>query len=196
MGWDPTTAALLSAGITAVVALLAVVVQQRFETHRTELIWRRSQESDQGERLRDWNVRRVEETRDQLIDLLDEFGEAIKGPNWIPHRKEGRTRKRLLANAALVGDVDAIEATARAIGGVLRKVPSGRLRRAYWSFAWPFDATDRAALEEARGSLLNALERQQENVLKDAELPVLTVEEIQDAIDRSGMQVELDRLGL
>jgi hypothetical protein len=196
MVWDPTTAALIGAGISAVVAIVAVVVQQLFETRRTESTWRRMQEGDRGSRLRDWNVRRIEATRDQLIDLLDEFSDTIKGPRWIPRLSRGKTRKQLLANAALVGDVDAIEATAHAIGGILRKVPSGRLRRAYWAIEWPFDATDRAALEVARGSLLNALERQQENVLNDAELRVLSVGDIQAAIQRSGLQAELDRLGL
>jgi hypothetical protein len=196
MVWDPTTAALLGAVISGVVAIVAVVVQQRFESRRTDSTWLRTQESDRRSRLREWNLRRIEETRNQLIDLIDEFSDAIKGPRWIPRLGRGRTRRQLLANAALVGDVDAIQTTAHAIAGILGKVPSGRIHRAYWAISWPFDAADRAALEEARGALLNALERQQENVLRDSTLHVLSVADIQAAIDRSGLQAELDRLGL
>jgi len=130
-------------------------------------------------RIRAWNVRRIEQTRQQLVALTDGFLALMDKDLARATALLRRQHEPPLANARLLGDVEALRMAAAAVArtqGVLQGNPI--LRNLQLAAINPFTDEDRAAMFGARAGILNALERQQERVLRDEPLVELTAEQI------------------
>ncbi len=130
-------------------------------------------------RVREFNVRRIEDTRAQLTAIADAFLAIMDKRMAVAQSRLDEVNTPLLANARLVGDRDALAALARAVVEVAAAFPSNWLSRAFAMLAKsPFTADHRSAMQDARSGVLNALERQQIRALRDEPLLELTAEEI------------------
>lgn len=132
-----------------------------------------------GTRVREWNIRRVEDTRAQLAAIADGFLALMEKDLDTGKAHFARMNLPLLANARLVGDLDALAVLARAVVTTASVVEGHPLLRAIrLAVTNPFRDEHRAAMRDARAAILNALERQQERALRDQPLLELTPEEV------------------
>lgn len=154
-------------------------------------------ERDTRARVREWNITRIEETRRQLIAFNDGFAAILDRDNRRATALVEQTRGYLLANAALLGEMDAVKAQIGALTGIMEKIPAGWLRtRMTLALAWPFDKSDRERLDQARLLMLTALERQQDRALRDQPLVLLEPDDMKRELDIAGVEAEMERLSL
>ena len=130
-------------------------------------------------RVRDFNIRRIEDTRAQLTAIPDAFLALMDMRVAVAQAKFNEVNAPLLANARLVGDREALAALARAVVDTAASLPTNWITRTFAMLAKsPFTADQRSAMQDARSGVLNALERQQVRALRDEPLLELTAEEI------------------
>ncbi len=130
-------------------------------------------------RIREWSVRRIEDTRTQLVAVTDGFLALMEKDVSLAQQHFKRMNQPLLANARLVGDVESLTATARAIVSTISVLKGNRLLVAVrLATTNPFRDEDREAMRDARAGILNALERQQERALRDEALIELTADQV------------------
>ena len=186
--------ATLLVGVAAAVGAVASLIVQAVLEGRRRADERRFQKSlARDARIREWNVRRIEETRIQLTGMLDGFLYILDREPNRARKKIEETRRNLLANAALVGDIAAIRSSATAVAQIVARIPGSRLQQMVtMTFAWPFTQVHRDALDSARSEVLRALERQEERVLADEPPLLLDPELINEAL--TGLEEQLSRL--
>jgi hypothetical protein len=165
---------------TAVGIVLTPLVAAGIAILATRLEARRGDERARRERLRDWNVRRIEQTRTQLAGLLDGLLDLVSGSatSQTVVAMNEKSRDYLLASFSLVGDVAAIRQALEIAAALMDKMPPpGPLRRVRtglrMTLSSPFTASDRAAIDEARAALVQALNTQQERALRDEDIIVV-----------------------
>ena len=130
-------------------------------------------------RVREWNVRRIEDTRTQLIAVTDGFLALMEKDVPSAQQHFRQMNQQLLANARLVGDLESLAATARAVVSTTSVLKGNRLLIAVrLATTNPFRDEDREAMRNARAGILNALERQQERALRDEALVELTADQV------------------
>ncbi len=146
-------------------------------------------------RVREWNIRRVEDTRTQLVAIADGFLALMEKDLATGRAQFAQMNVPLLANARLVGDIDALAALARAVVSTASVVEGHRLFRAIrLAVTNPFHDEHRGAMRDARAAVLNALERQQERALRDQPLIELTPDEIASIPEFARASVTVDEV--
>jgi hypothetical protein len=159
----------VAGGLVSLVTALALSIFQR----------RLDEAGHRADRIREYNLQRIDDTRRQLIGMLDGIAAALDKDTDRSRRLLEAANDQLFANARLVGDLDALTSAAHALVLIQEPIAEGKVRKAVQlAFTNPWNDRHRDALHAARSSILSALDLQHERVLKDQELRVLTVEEI------------------
>jgi hypothetical protein len=140
---------------------------------------RLDRQDHQEDRVRDHNLRRINETRMQLVSMLDGIAAALDKDSGKAQRLLAQADDQLFANARLVGDVEALAAAAEALVRIQLPVREHPVAVAVQlAVSNPWSQEDRDALRDARTKVLSALEQQQERALRDEPLVVLSTEQI------------------
>jgi hypothetical protein len=172
--------ALVGVAITAASGIVGAIVGARIAAAAVAREGHRQRDDVAATRVREWNIRRLEETRTQLASIADGFLALMDnkdGPTSKAHLQRANTM--LFANARLVGDRAALAAMAAAVVGATSALPANRIYRALLVAATnPFTDEQRAAMRDARSLVLAALDRQHELALRDQPILELSSAEI------------------
>lgn len=176
---------LIATVVTGAAGIAGAIVGARIAARAVTHEGARQREEAAASRIREWNVRRIEETRAQLAAIADGFlalmdykdGDASKA-----HLSHANTM--LVANARLVGDLNALKAMAAAVAAATSALPANPIYRTLLVVATnPFNDQQRAAMRDARSLVLAALDRQQERALRDQPIKELSSEEVASIVE-------------
>ena len=179
---DPTFAALLGAMIGALgtLATTAYLINQdkarRVEEHR----W--AEEQDLRARRYELDQRKIHDTRAQLLAYIDAVESAIDQDLSMAKGQFARAEDAWLADALLLGDLDAAVAWAEALSDVFEHVPTNTVGWVLARLSNPISRRQRDALREARALVVLACVRQVERIASGEPLAVITTEEFRKRI--------------
>lgn len=184
---DPVIQGVVIAGLIGLVGVVVAAIAgyrgailgARIAARATTEVGEAARRESATQRVRDWNTRRIEDTRLQLVAVTDGFLALMDGDRDKAVRLISGMRDPLLANARLVGDAEALGSLAAAVVRVQRVLGGNWvLRNLRLAATNPFGPADRDAMWAARNGILSALERQQMHAILDEPLVELTADEI------------------
>jgi hypothetical protein len=168
MNWsDPTVQGAIIAGVislagvvlAAIAGVAGAVAGARIGAGAMRAEGERQRQAEAARRLREWNLLRIEHTRTQLVSIADGFVAIMDEDLRRARAHLAAADTVLLANARLVGDVEALSSMARAVVDTMSALPSNAVVRLFRLVATnPFDDGQRNAMRSARAELLTALE--------------------------------------
>jgi hypothetical protein len=186
---------LVGVAIAAVAGVLGAIAGARIGAHAMAQEGLRIRQDEAESRVREWNVRRIEDTRAQLVSIADGFLALMEKDVTRARAHLARVNQPLLANARLVGDVRALSLLATAVVDATSVLKGPWILRAIRLTATnPFDDHHRSAMVDARAAVLNALERQQERALRDQALVELTADAIASIPELSRASTTLEKV--
>lgn len=190
MNWSDPTAfvaivGLIATAITAAAGIVGAVVGARIAAGAVAREGSRQREDAAAARVRDWNLRRIEETRVQLAAIADGFLALMDNKDADSSKAHlKRANTMLVANARLVGDREALASMAKAVAAATSALPANRIYRTLLVAATnPFTDQQRAAMRDARSLVLAALDRQQEVALRDQPIKELSADEVASIVE-------------
>lgn len=165
--------------VAAVAGVAGAIAGARIAASAMAREGERERQDEVLSRMRDWHLARIEATRTQLVAAADGFLALMDKDVETGRRHFTAMNDSLLANARLVGNLDALAALAAAVVQTSSVLGDNKLIRAIkLTVGNPFGDPHRTAMRQARALVLNALELQQERVLRDEPMVILTPDEI------------------
>jgi hypothetical protein len=167
----------LSAAIAAAAALGGVFLQAHLDRGRREREGRERGDAEKLSRIRDHELRRIDQTRSSLVGQLDFAWSIAQGDKSRALHLKDTVDQHLRTDPRLMGDLELVRAWGALVLRLLEKFPRGRLEKAVWPILRRgTDYDDVEAVSSVRARLLDAFDAQERRALVDEPLVTVTPE--------------------
>lgn len=190
--WD--TLAVETVVAAGAFALLGVVVGAFLKERRLSRAATAAANAAREDRLREHDLRRLEETRASLlaqIHLMESIGagDRARALRYVAVQDDFPR-----ADPRLVGDADAMSAWVEAMTSLTEHIPRGPLAKMTWPLfkSLPYDVRDTIA--ETKAILLDAFETQERRVLSGEPLVVISREQARDTVKADAIMARMREL--